>query len=169
MLFRSWQKNINCPQSSAAGRLFSAAASMLGLVDYESFEGHGPMLLEALAETTFADAINLPLIEENNDITRIDWVPLILMLKNKTLSKAYRARCFHETMAECISRISLQYKEGDKNLTIGLSGGVFQNQLLVRLIRKRLEQHNLNIVLPVSIPVNDGGLCAGQIIEYHYQ
>lgn len=164
-----WQKNINCPESSAAGRLFSAAASMLGLVNYESFEGHGPMLLEALAETTHADAINLPLIEDVNGIVRINWVPLVLMLNNKALTKAYRARCFHESMAECISRISVQYKEEDKNLTIGLSGGVFQNQLLVRLIRQRLEQHELSIVVPISIPVNDGGLCAGQIIEYHYQ
>ncbi len=163
-----WQKNINCPESSAAGRLFSAAASMLGLVDHESFEGHGPMLLEALAETTHADAITLP-ITKGDDVDRIDWRPLILMLNDKALTKAYRARCFHETMAECISRISVQYKEEDKNLTIGLSGGVFQNQLLVCLIRQRLEEHKLSIVVSVSTPVNDGGLCAGQIIEYHYQ
>jgi len=162
------QKNINCPECSAAGRLFSAAASMLGLVEYEGFEGHGPMLLEALAETTHADAITLP-ITKGGDVDRIDWRPLILMLNDKTLSKAYRARCFHESMAQCISRLSVQYKEEDKNLTIGLSGGVFQNQLLVHLIRKRLDEYNLNIVLPVSIPVNDGGLCTGQIIEYHYQ
>lgn len=163
-----WQKNINCPKSSAAGRLFSAAASMLELVDYESFEGHGPMLLEALAETTHADAITLP-ITKRDDVDRIDWRPLILMLNDKTLTKAYRARCFHETMAQCISEISIQYSDEHKHLAIGLSGGVFQNQLLIRLIRQRLAEHKLSIVVPVSNPVNDGGLCAGQIIEYHYQ
>ena len=164
-----WNENLNCPESSSAGRLFSAAASLLGLVENESYAGHAPGLLEALAETTDADAINLPIEKDDNDIDRINWQPLVLMLKDKTLSKAYRARCFHETMAHCISIISLRYSKDSHNLIIGLSGGVFQNQLLVRLIKLRLDEHKLNLVLPVSIPVNDGGLCAGQIIEYYYQ
>ena len=163
-----WENNINSPESSAAGRLFSAAASLLGLVDNESFEGHGPMMLEALAETTQADAITLP-ISKGDGVDRIDWQPLVMMLNDESLSKAYRARCFHETMAKCISEISIRYSDEYKGLAIGLSGGVFQNQLLVSLIRQRLERQGLNIIIPTFIPVNDGGLCAGQILEYHYQ
>ena len=169
-----WQRNMNCPESSAAGRLFSAAASLLGLVEHESFEGHGPMLLEALAETTQqemnpASAITLPMTKDDNGIIRINWQPLVIILKDKSLDTTYRARCFHETLAECISKISVQYNDQFSGLTIGLSGGVFQNQLLVRLIKQRLDKHNINFIIPSSIPVNDGGLCAGQIIEYHYQ
>ncbi|MFK5912735.1 MAG: carbamoyltransferase HypF [Woeseiaceae bacterium] len=163
-----WEKNINSPESSAAGRLFSAAASLLGLVDIESFEGHGPMLLQALAETTQADAILLP-VNTEEDIDRIDWQPLIEMLNDKSLSKEYRARCFHETMAQCITEVSIKYANEYKCLSIGLSGGVFQNQLLVSLISQRFDEHNLKLIMPESIPVNDGGLCAGQIIEYYYQ
>ncbi|MCK5336099.1 MAG: carbamoyltransferase HypF, partial [Gammaproteobacteria bacterium] len=164
-----WQKNINCPESSAAGRLFSAAASLLGLLDEESFEGHGPMLLETLAETGQADGLSLPIIEDEKGVLRIDWQPLVKMLKDKTLKTAYRARCFHETLAECVSRLSLQYCEENKDLVIGLSGGVFQNQLLLRLIKQRMQQHKLDLKVPASVPVNDGGLSAGQIIEYYYQ
>ena len=163
-----WEKNVNSPKSSAAGRLFSAAASLLGLVDSESFEGHGPMLLEALAETSQAEAVILPITKEG-DVDRIDWRPLIIMINDKSLSKSYRARCFHETLAQCISEISIKYSNKYESLMVGLSGGVFQNQLLVSLIRQRLNNKNINIVMPESIPVNDGGLCAGQIIEYHYQ
>ena len=163
-----WENKINCPESSAAGRLFSAAAVLLNLVENETFEGHGPMLLESLAETTLAKEITLPFIEENG-VSLIDWKPLIMMLKDESISIAYRARCFHETMADCISRISLQYNNEFKNISIGLSGGVFQNQLLVRLIRERLDKHHLKIILPASIPVNDGGLSAWQIIENYYQ
>ncbi len=163
-----WEKNINSPESSAAGRLFSAAASLLGLVDIESFEGHGPMLLEALAETTQADAITLPITNEDG-VDRIDWRSLVHMLNNKTLSKAYRARCFHETMAQCITEISIKYSNEYKDLSIGLAGGVFQNQLLVSLIRQKFDENNLRLIMPESVPVNDGGLCAGQIIEYYYQ
>jgi len=169
-----WQKNVNCPESSAAGRLFSAAASLLGLVEDESFEGHGPMLLEALAETTQQEmnpssAITLPMTKDDNGVIRIDWQPLVIMLKDNSLNTAYRARCFHETLAECVSRISIQYKNQFSDLVIGLSGGVFQNRLLVRLIKQRLDKHNINFIIPSSVPVNDGGLCVGQIIEYHYQ
>ena len=163
-----WKKDINTPISSAAGRLFSAAASLLGLVDTESFEGHGPMLLEALAETTEAEAIDLPTIQEG-DIDRIDWQPLIVILNDQSLSKAYRARCFHESLAQCVSKIAIKYSNIFENLSIGLSGGVFQNQLLVSLIRQKLNQHGIGFILPQSIPINDGGLCVGQIIEYHYQ
>lgn len=164
-----WDKKINSPQSSAVGRLFSAAASLLGLIQHENFEGHGPMLLEALAESATAEAMVLPVIKDENNIDRIDWTALLKMLKDKKLTIAYRARCFHETLAESVSLIAIQYSKEIINLTVGLSGGVFQNQLLVRLIRQRLEQQNIRLVLPVFIPVNDGGLCAGQIIEYHYQ
>ncbi len=163
-----WDKNINSPESSAAGRLFSAASSLLGLVDIESFEGQGPMLLEALAETTQADAITLPIINEDG-VDRIDWQPLIVMLNDKSLVKAYRARCFHETMAQCITEISIKYSNEYKDLSIGLAGGVFQNQLLVSLVRQKFDENNLRLIIPESIPVNDGGLCAGQIIEYHHQ
>jgi len=163
-----WQKNINCPESSAAGRLFSAAAALLGLVDDESFEGHGPMLLEALADTTQADAINLPMANDENGISRIDWQSLVIMLNDNSVDRAHRARCFHETLAECISRICVQHNMQNKELAIGLSGGVFQNKLLVRLIKQRLDKHKLDLFIPASIPVNDGGLCAGQIIEYFY-
>lgn len=164
-----WKRNINCPESSATGRLFSAAASLLSLVDCENFEGHGPMLLEALAETAQADAITLPIRHDDNEVMRIDWQPLVMMLNDNTLTTAYRARCFHESMADCISRISTQYSKKHNGLFIGLSGGVFQNKLLVRLIKQRLDNHNIDLYIPSTIPVNDGGLCAGQIIEYYYQ
>lgn len=127
------------------------------------------MLLEALAEKEAAEAMVLPIIKDENNLNRIDWAPLVKMLNDKKLTTAYRARCFHETLAECVSRISMQYSKEVINPNIGLSGGVFQNQLLVRLIRQRLERQNIGLTLPISIPVNDGGLCAGQIIEYHYQ
>ncbi len=163
-----WDKQLNSPESSAAGRLFSAGAALLGLVTNESFEGHGPMLLEALAETATADAIDLPVFVDATGTDRIDWQPLVRMLKDNTRTAAQRARCFHESLAECVANISLHYTTLHKNLSVGLSGGVFQNQLLLGLIRQHMEKHAINLILPSGIPVNDGGLCVGQIIEYHY-
>lgn len=169
LLKQSWKNNINCPQTSAVGRLFSAAAASLGLLEIETYEGHGPMLLEALAETTDADGLELPVTEDEKGIKRIDWQPLIKMLHDNSLSRAYRARCFHITLALCIRRISLPYLEADENLKIGFSGGVFQNQLLLRLLRAQLAEYENRMVMPATVAVNDSGLCIGQIIEYYYQ
>ena len=173
-----WNKKINSPESSAVGRLFSAAAALLGLVEVESFEGHGPMLLEELAKsgiekeqagTVNAAAITLPVITLNDDIPRIDWFPLLIMLLDTKLSKAKRAMCFHVSLAECVTQLVLQKYKQTNDIAVGLSGGVFQNQLLVKLIREQLHQYNINVHMPEAIPVNDGGLSAGQIIEYFYQ
>ena len=169
-----WDKQVNSPQSSAVGRLFSAAAALLGLIYVESFEGHGPMLLEALAETaqpepTTAMVIDLPLIESGDNLSRIDWRPLLNMLHDESLSKVQRAYCFHASLAECITQLTLEKYQQANDLVLGLSGGVFQNQLLLRLIREKLQPHNIKVHLPEKIPVNDGGLSAGQIVEYFYQ
>jgi hydrogenase maturation protein HypF len=168
-LKRQWDKQLNAPTSSAVGRLFSAAAALLGLVQVETFAGHGPMLLEALAETTHSESLVLPFTQDEAGILRIDWQPLVYMLKDNSLSVAQRARCFHETLAECVCVISQSYAERQQDLTIGLSGGVFQNQLLIKLIQNKLQQNDLTVILPSSVPANDGGLCAGQIIEYFYR
>ena len=111
----------------------------------------------------------LPLTQDDQAISRIDWRPLVKMLSDDTLDAAYRARCFHETLAQCISELAVQYRKSNRNTAVGLSGGVFQNRLLVQLIKQRLDKHNIKFYMPSKIPVNDGGLSAGQIIEYHYQ
>jgi len=167
-----WDKKINCPESSAVGRLFSAAAAFLELLETESFEAHGPMLLESLADTAlrngvWADALILPVATDEKGIARIDWQPLIHLLKDHTLSREHRAVCFHKTLAECVARLCIQFKT--QEMAVGLSGGVFQNQLLLRLIKERLDKQGFNVYIPESIPLNDGGLSVGQIIEYHFQ
>jgi hydrogenase maturation protein HypF len=50
---------------------------------------------------------------------------------------------------------------------VGLSGGVFQNQLLMELVVRLLRQHGFRCYMPERVPVNDGGLGYGQIVEYY--
>jgi hypothetical protein len=60
LLFQAWQRGLNCPSTTAVGRLFDAAAALTGVLTTASFEGQGPMLLEAIA-TEDTDFIELPL------------------------------------------------------------------------------------------------------------
>jgi hydrogenase maturation factor HypF (carbamoyltransferase family) len=57
----AWQRRLNCPQTTAAGRLFDAAAALTGLNHRSSYEGQGPMMLEAACTDAKAEAIPLPM------------------------------------------------------------------------------------------------------------
>ncbi len=161
----AWQRKVNCPQSSAVGRLFDAAASLTGLVQITSFEGQGPMLLEASASNGSAEAMTLPLSPDENDVWRTDWEPLLALLLNDSVPLVDRARCFHESMAVVVLQQALQIRAVQGDFAVGLGGGVFQNRLLTERAIELLEQHDFRCYLPHQIPANDAGLCFGQIME----
>jgi hydrogenase maturation protein HypF len=165
LAYHAWQHKMNCPQSSAVGRLFDAAASLTGLIHTASFEGQGPMLLEAAASSGHAEAVTLPLTLDVNNIWRSDWMPLLARLKNDVIPLADRARCFHESMATVLLQQALQIRATHGDFSVGLSGVVFQNKLLSERVIELLVQHGFRCYLSQQIPVNDAGLCFGQIIE----
>jgi len=163
----AWSKKINCPATSSAGRLFDAAAALVGLADKVSFEGQAPMWLEALARQGNAEGLSLEMDQDDQGVWRADWQWLAEMLLDNTQSPADRARCFHETMALTILHQALQVREQYGDFAVGLSGGVFQNRLLTERAIEQLQKHGFRCYFPEHVPVNDGGLCYGQIIEAH--
>ncbi len=166
LLHHAWQGSINTPQTSSAGRLFDAAAALMGLCHQVSYEGEAPSRLEAICQTScHRTSIQLPLTEDSTGIWRSDWSPLIPMLRDQNLAQSERATLFHHTMAETIVQ---QAKLARKKLHIkhvGLTGGVFQNRLLTELATQHLERLGFVVHLSLQLPPNDGGLCYGQIIE----
>ena len=166
LLFNAWQRRINSPQSTAVGRLFDAAAALTGLCTNASFEGQGPMLLEAAATHSAArDFIALPFVQDTAGLWRSDWAPLIAMLADEHRSQAHRAACFHLSLAESIVRQCTHFKTRLGDFAVGLNGGVFQNKLLSEQVIHRLKEEGFRVYLPTQLPCNDGGLCYGQIIE----
>ena len=84
----AWKKGINAPATSAAGRLFDAAATLITGIDEASFEGKAAMELESLAETSnraMGDAISLPLAADASGVLRTDWNPLLDMLTDTSV------------------------------------------------------------------------------------
>jgi len=161
LLQSMWQQNVNCPQSSAVGRLLDGCAALLGICDQASFEGQAPMLLCALAEQSCTDKfIEMPIV--NNQVI---WLGLIKWLIRKKHDLAYAARVVHNSLAHSLVKQATHISEQTDINTVGISGGVFQNALLVELIAQLLPQHKLRLHNPPTIPVNDGGLCIGQAIE----
>jgi len=168
LLRSAWKKELNAPVTSAVGRLFDGAASLLGLCDQVSFEGQAPMLLEALSGGA-AEAVPVSLKRSAAGHWICDWGELIPMLQDDAIEVAQRAAIFHESMAKLILDVARRARKEHVINRVGFSGGVFQNRLLNERAASLLEKDGFEIMTSTGVPVNDGGLSLGQIIEYGYR
>ena len=166
LLHQAWTQSINSPASSAVGRLFDAAAALCGVCAHASFEGEGPMRLEAAASSTKGDAIALPLQRDPCGIWRSDWAPLLPMLSDNALSIAERSTRFHYSLAQALVEQAQQLRAQTGIQSVGLTGGVFQNRLLAETAIDMLVAAGFSAHLPQQVPVNDAGLSLGQVIEF---
>jgi hydrogenase maturation protein HypF len=165
LLRQAWERRLNTPQSSAAGRLFDAAASLTGLLHRASFEGQGPMYLEASSRAV-GTALDLPLERDAEGILRSDWAPLLPYLSDVSQPIPERAADFHATLARVILRQAQLIREETGVARVGLTGGVFQNRQLVEQAVRLLESEGFSARLPSRLPCNDAAISYGQVIEY---
>jgi hydrogenase maturation protein HypF len=161
---QGWKHEINTFETSAAGRLFDAAAALVLGRQMASFEGQGPMELEHIA-IDGCEAVPLPLARDDSGVLRSDWAQLLGVLADRDLSTAQRAGIFHETMAQALIDQALEVRMTREFNAIGLSGGVFQNRRLTESVLERAKEQGIEVRLHRVIPANDGGLCFGQVIE----
>ena len=171
LLHHAWQRQINCPPTSAIGRLFDAAAALTGLVQRASFEGQGPMMLEAACQEESSTLkrnpmlMILPIHTNLEGVMEIDWEPLIPMLLDSHQPVSVRARCFHDSLAHSLLNLAKRFRDKYGVIQIGLSGGVFQNRVLCELVFSLLKAEGFQVFLGEKIPCNDAALSFGQIIE----
>jgi hydrogenase maturation protein HypF len=160
----AWERRLNAPESSAVGRLFDAAAALVLGTDKVSYEGQGPMQLEALAQESAAP-VQLPIQPDENGLERVDWSPLVPLLSDPGLSRRQRAEIFHSSLAHNILAQARRLRARSSISRVGLTGGVFQNRRLVAETSELLQQDGFTVLLNSDLPCNDGGLAFGQIIE----
>ncbi|PHR56014.1 MAG: carbamoyltransferase HypF [Arcobacter sp.] len=147
--YTTWQKGLNAPLSSSVGRLFDAVASLLGICQVMSFEGESGMMLEELFDISVKGCYAFGY--ENK---KVDVLPLLdEILQEKDISIAVTK--FFNTLVEIIARVYEPY-----DLPLVLSGGVFQNRVLLGLVLERFP----DAIISNMIPPNDGGISLGQIM-----
>jgi hydrogenase maturation protein HypF len=161
----AWQRGINAPQSSAAGRVFDAFAAIVLGVAETSFEGQGPMWLEACAEPVQRFPA-LPIEPDAEGVLRIDWAPLLEYCRDGHRGRGERAGAVHAALADAICRVAEAERARCGAAVAGLTGGVFQNRRLLELAAGGLERRGFRVLLPDRIPCNDGGLSYGQVAEF---
>ncbi|MFH1380410.1 MAG: hypothetical protein ABII23_09040 [bacterium] len=156
-------KNINTPLTSSAGRLFDAAAALLGICTRASFEAEGPIKLEKLSDPTVTASYPF-CIRRNNQSYIIETDAVFLgMIKDikRKVSKRIIAAKFHNSMARIIIDTVAKLARIYKIKHIALSGGVFQNRFLTSRVITQL-QRNKFIPLTNKTSVTDTNISSGQ-------
>lgn len=164
--------NVNTVTSTSAGRLFDAVSAILGIKKASTFEGEAAMALEFAAEEWLHthQSINidreLNLLYADTSVNSIIQTDILIRelteLKIAGKDRKELAYIFHKKLAELLIAAVIQIrKRTDINL-VALSGGVFQNRLLLELVEDGLQQHNFNVITHKLIPTNDGGIALGQ-------
>lgn len=161
------QRGLNTPLASSAGRLFDAVAAALGICrDSASFEGEAAIELEALAADFFAQQADDAYSFELKDgclSWRHLWSALLDDLKEGVTAGIIAAR-FHQGVASAVAGTAGQLCNRHGLKTVVLSGGVFQNRLLLERVTLLLRDQGLRVLSPVTTPANDGGLSFGQAV-----
>jgi hydrogenase maturation protein HypF len=164
LLRLAFENHVNTPVTTSVGRLFDAAAAFVGVCLTSSYEGEGPMRLEALCEGT-APPLALPLARDATGIWRSDWTPLLTELRDPARTAAYRAARFHATMAHALVSQAHAIRDDTGINRVGLAGGVFQNRILTETASESLSAAGFEVLIPQHLPVNDAAISFGQVIE----
>ncbi len=177
--------HINTIESSSMGRLFDGVAAFLGIHDYNRYEGECAIMLENAA----AKALNEGLAPwnmqfEQSGIEQLEpdqskkeqreGIDSGILISSKQIfcrmaealatgiDRSSIALGFHYAVADMILSVSLAIAQKRKLDTVALTGGVFQNKILMERTLKLLRDANLKVYYNVSVGPNDGGICLGQ-------
>lgn len=163
LIRRMLDRGINSPLTAAAGKLFDAVASIIGLRQMARFEGQTAMELEYIADTNIDSGYPIKLTRVENAPALLDTSDLIkgvlIDLVNFVPNPVIAAR-FHNTLIEAILRVARLADEK----TIALSGDCFQSKRLTESAVSRLLDEGFDVYWQRDVPTNDGGIALGQLM-----
>ncbi len=166
---RMMERGINSPPSSSAGRLFDAVAAALGIrFDAASYEGQAAIELEALAESAMPGAgEGYGAAVLAGEPAQLSWAPLwtaILQDLAAGVDRAVIAARFHRGLIETVAAMAHSLAQAHCCKAAVLTGGVFQNKILLEGVGERLAGLGLKAIAPAAFPANDGGVSLGQAL-----
>jgi hydrogenase maturation protein HypF len=154
------KRGLNCPATSSMGRLFDAAAGLLGVSESQTFEAQAAILLQNLAQR---HGMIAPLVEGCRIAANgvLDFAPLLAALAD-CRDVSYGAALFHATLAAGLAEW-VERAAGEHNIAyIALGGGCFHNDLLLRTLSDRLATQGLEVLTARQMQPNDSAISFGQ-------
>lgn len=169
LLAQMASKNINSVKSTSAGRIFDAVSAILNIKRSSTFEGEASTSLMFAAQkyekehSDISFMSDIDLIKDNVLNTN----KLVLNIAERYLNgedKEKLAYYFHDALSSMIVKQCVMSSNETGIKTVALSGGVYQNILLLKLTKEKLKIANLNVIHHSIIPPNDGGIALGQAL-----
>ncbi len=155
------QRGFSAPLTTSMGRLFDAVAALCGVRARCTYEGQAAIELEALADVTYGAAYELPV----SDALVLDARPAIRAVLDDVaagVDVAVISTQLHRALANATARACALAAAASGTDLVVLSGGVFQNRLLLGWTEAACEQERLRVLVPERLPANDGGISYGQ-------
>lgn len=165
VLQQQLQRHVHCVPTSSAGRLFDAVASLIGIRQTVSYEAQAAIAMESRATVTPGACYPIHILDD--EWTQWDVRPVIRAIAEEVRQRvpaAWIAGRFHATVAEAITRLASHLRRKYHFDAVGLTGGVFQNLLLLQQTVDRLHANSMRVLIHHHVPTNDGGLSLGQAV-----
>jgi hydrogenase maturation protein HypF len=167
-------RRLNTPMTSSAGRLFDAVSALLGIRQTIDYEAQAAIELEMAASGTSGyDSQAYPMELRMNGNKRIVMIGAMLEAIIKDiehgLGKREISQRFHISFATMIAKVCKILADETGIKTAGISGGCFQNRLLLEMTAEAVKGQGLEVLTHRRVPANDGGIALGQaVIAAHF-
>ncbi len=162
---RMCTQGINAPLTSSLGRLFDAVAAILGLRSDVAFEGQAAMELEMIADPGETERYDFTW--SDTDTRQIAAAPIIQGVVSdiqRGLPAFIISAKFHNTLIDGFAMLCQELRKQYRLNQVALSGGCFQNRLLLEGLRKILKSYDFEVYCHRHVPANDGGIALGQAL-----
>lgn len=159
------ERRVNAPMASSMGRLFDAAAAILGLRRDARYEGEAAMALEAVAGDHPGSVLPFCLTGVAGGVRELDPLPLLVTLGERAAAgEAVEslAASFHDTIVHATAELVRHAVDETGCRIVALGGGCFQNARLLSGLRRRLESMECIVLVPRLLSPNDGAISYGQ-------
>lgn len=158
-------RRVNSPPASSMGRLFDAAAAVLGIRRDARYEGEAAMALEAIAGDHAGTVLPFCITGVPGGVRELDPLPLLVTLGERADAGEpveRLAASFHDTVVHATAELVRHVREETGCAIVALGGGCFQNARLLAGLSRRLEAMRFDVLIPRQLSPNDGAVSFGQ-------
>ena len=164
VLLRASDAGLNAPVTTSMGRLFDAVAALCGLRETVSYEGQAAIALEQIADESEQESYQFSVVREP-DGWIYDWRSVVQGVILDAASGVLPSRIsmrFHRALANLLAEAAKTHRAETGCALVALSGGCFQNELLLKLCVAELTNSGFTVLINRLVPCNDGGISYGQ-------
>ena len=162
VILRQIETGLNAPRTSSMGRLFDAVAALIGIRGIVNYEAQAAIELEACVNTEERGAYNFDFQEDELDPVNV--FPELIQDLREGVSKGIMAAKFHHGLVQAVLDVCHRVKNERGITDVALSGGVWQNLVLLSNATKALRSAGFNVLVHRKVPANDGALAFGQVV-----